>query len=69
MLVLGVTVGSAVWVTILASGAAIARRAVGVRAIRIADAIAGVGLVGFASRSPTAQAASARSSSTRRVAA
>jgi len=33
--------------TALASGVAVVRRAVGPRAIRIADAIAGLGLLGF----------------------
>jgi putative LysE/RhtB family amino acid efflux pump len=47
LLVLGVALGSAVWVTSLASGIALVRRAVGARAIRIADTVAGVGLIGF----------------------
>jgi len=47
LLVAGVGVGSLTWVSALASGTAVARRAVGRRTIRIADAIAGLGLVGF----------------------
>jgi putative LysE/RhtB family amino acid efflux pump len=47
LLVVGVALGSAAWMSALASGIAIARRAVGPRAIRIADAIAGLGLLGF----------------------
>ena len=47
LVVAGVTVGSATWVGTLASATAIARRAVGARAIRAADAIAGLGLLGF----------------------
>jgi putative LysE/RhtB family amino acid efflux pump len=47
MLVVGVALGSAAWMTALASGIAVVRRAVGPRAIRIADAVAGLGLLGF----------------------
>ena len=47
LLVTGVGVGSLCWVTLLATGTAAARRAVGVRAVRIVDAIAGIGLVAF----------------------
>jgi putative LysE/RhtB family amino acid efflux pump len=47
MLVVGVALGSAAWMSALASGIAIVRRAVGPRAIRVADAIAGLGLLGF----------------------
>jgi hypothetical protein len=36
-------------VTALASGTAVARRAIGRRAVRAADAIAGLGLIGFGS--------------------
>ena len=43
----GVGLGSLCWVTLLATGTAAARRAVGARAARIADAIAGIGLVAF----------------------
>jgi putative LysE/RhtB family amino acid efflux pump len=46
-MVTGVGVGSLCWVTLLATGTAAARRAVGDRAVRIADAIAGVGLLAF----------------------
>jgi putative LysE/RhtB family amino acid efflux pump len=47
LLVAGVAVGSATWVTALATGTAVVRRAVGRRAVRIADTVAGVGLIGF----------------------
>ena len=47
-LVLGVALGSATWVSLLAGGVAVARRAVGPRAIVAADVIAGLGLLGFA---------------------
>jgi putative LysE/RhtB family amino acid efflux pump len=47
LLVMGVGVGSLCWVTLLATGTAAARRAVGARAVRIADAIAGAGLIAF----------------------
>ena len=47
LLVVGVGVGSLCWVTVLATGTAIARRKLGARAIRIADAFAGAGLVAF----------------------
>ncbi len=47
LLVAGVALGSASWVTTLATGVAIARRAAGPRAIRVADSIAGLGLLGF----------------------
>lgn len=46
-LVAGVGLGSLTWVTLLAAGVAIVRKAVGVRAIRIADGVAGIGLLGF----------------------
>ena len=46
-LVAGVGLGSLVWVTVLASVVAVARRAAGDRALRTADAIAGAGLLGF----------------------
>jgi putative LysE/RhtB family amino acid efflux pump len=46
-LVLGVGLGSLVWVTTLAAITSVVRRAVGVRSIRIADGIAGLGLLGF----------------------
>jgi putative LysE/RhtB family amino acid efflux pump len=47
LMVAGVGAGSLCWVVLLATGTATARRAVGPRAIRIADAIAGAGLVAF----------------------
>ena len=47
LLVTGVGIGSLCWVTLLATGTAAARRAVGDRAVRIADAIAGAGLIVF----------------------
>ena len=47
LLVVGVTVGSAVWVTALASGTALVRRSIGSAAVRVADAVAGFGLIAF----------------------
>jgi putative LysE/RhtB family amino acid efflux pump len=47
LLVIGVALGSATWVSLLATGTALVRRAVGDRAIRMADTIAGLGLLGF----------------------
>ena len=47
LLVAGVGLGSLVWVSTLATGTALARRAIGWRAIRAADTIAGLGLIGF----------------------
>jgi putative LysE/RhtB family amino acid efflux pump len=47
-LVVGVAIGSATWMGLLASGVAIARRSVGPRAVVVADGIAGLGLLGFA---------------------
>jgi putative LysE/RhtB family amino acid efflux pump len=47
LLVTGVGIGSLCWVTLLAAATATARRAAGARAIRIADMIAGVGLIAF----------------------
>lgn len=46
-LVSGVGLGSLTWVTLLAVLTAAVRKAVGVRAIRVADGVAGVGLLGF----------------------
>jgi threonine/homoserine/homoserine lactone efflux protein len=43
LLVAGVGAGSLAWVTLLAAGTAAARRAVGARAIRLADVVAGLG--------------------------
>ena len=47
LLVGGVGLGSLAWVSALASGTALARRAIGRRAVRAADTIAGLGLLGF----------------------
>jgi putative LysE/RhtB family amino acid efflux pump len=47
LLIAGVGTGSLAWTTALASGTAVARRAVGARAIRVADGLAGLGLIGF----------------------
>jgi putative LysE/RhtB family amino acid efflux pump len=47
LLVAGVGLGSLAWVTALATGTAIVRRSVGTRAIRVADTIAGAGLLAF----------------------
>jgi len=47
LLVAGVGLGSLAWVVALASGVAVARRAAGERALRAADAVAGLGLLGF----------------------
>jgi putative LysE/RhtB family amino acid efflux pump len=46
-LVAGVGLGSLTWMTLLALATASVRRAIGVRAIRVADGIAGVGLITF----------------------
>jgi putative LysE/RhtB family amino acid efflux pump len=47
LLVLGVGLGSLAWGISLASGTAIAHRRLGDKAIRVADLVAGLGLVGF----------------------
>jgi putative LysE/RhtB family amino acid efflux pump len=47
LLVAGVGLGSLAWMTLLTTGTTIVRQAVGPRAIRIADTIAGTGLVAF----------------------
>jgi putative LysE/RhtB family amino acid efflux pump len=47
LLIAGVVAGSAVWFAALAGGVALVRRAVGRRAMRFADAVAGFGLIGF----------------------
>jgi putative LysE/RhtB family amino acid efflux pump len=47
LLVAGVGAGSLCWVTLLSAATATARRAVGPRAIRVADWVAGVGLIAF----------------------
>ena len=46
-LVAGVGLGSLTWVVVLAVLTALVRKAVGVRATRVADGVAGVGLLGF----------------------
>jgi putative LysE/RhtB family amino acid efflux pump len=48
LLVAGVGFGSLVWVSILATMTALGRRALGAGAIRAADVLAGVGMLGFA---------------------
>ena len=48
LLVLGVFLGSLTWVGSLALGVSAVRRAVSVRGVQLADAVAGVGLLGFA---------------------
>lgn len=47
LLVAGVAIGSLAWFSALASGIAIIRRSLGERAIRVADVIAGLGLLSF----------------------
>jgi putative LysE/RhtB family amino acid efflux pump len=47
LMVAGVGSGSLCWVSLLAAGTAAARRAVDDRAVRIADALAGAGLITF----------------------
>jgi len=47
LLVLGVAAGSATWFALLATGVASARRALGHRTMRVADTVAGLGLIGF----------------------
>ncbi len=47
LLVAGVAAGSATWFVVLSVGVASVRRALGRRAMRIADAVAGAGLLGF----------------------
>jgi putative LysE/RhtB family amino acid efflux pump len=47
LLVVGAGAGSASWFVLLATGVASARRALGQRMMRVADAIAGLGLIGF----------------------
>jgi arginine exporter protein ArgO len=47
LLVIGVAAGSATWFALLATGVASARRALGPRTMRVADAVAGLGLIGF----------------------
>jgi putative LysE/RhtB family amino acid efflux pump len=47
LLVAGVGLGSLAWGTVLSGGTAAARRAIGDRAIRVADTVAGLGLIAF----------------------
>jgi putative LysE/RhtB family amino acid efflux pump len=47
LLVAGVGAGSLAWMSLLASGIALARRAAGERAVRAADVVAGLGMAGF----------------------
>lgn len=47
LLVAGVALGSLAWCSGLAAATALARRSAGERALRIADALAGLGLIGF----------------------
>jgi putative LysE/RhtB family amino acid efflux pump len=47
LLVAGVAIGSLTWVSILATGVALARRSVSRRAMRATDGVAGVGLIGL----------------------
>ena len=47
-LVVGVALGSATWVSLLACGIAVARRTVGARVVVVVDVLAGLGLLGFA---------------------
>lgn len=47
LLVAGVAIGSLTWVTVLATGVALAGRSMSTRALRVTDGVAGVGLVGF----------------------
>jgi putative LysE/RhtB family amino acid efflux pump len=47
LLVAGVAIGSATWVTILAGGVALTGRSMSTRALRVTDGVAGAGLVGF----------------------
>lgn len=49
LLVAGVAIGSLTWVTILATGVALAGRAMSPSAVRVSDGIAGVSLIGFGS--------------------
>ena len=47
LLVLGVALGSLVWVVMLATAVAAVRRGLGERSMRVADGVAGLGLLGF----------------------
>jgi putative LysE/RhtB family amino acid efflux pump len=47
LLVTGVAAGSLTWGSLLATGVSAARRALGARAMRLADLVSGLGLIGF----------------------
>jgi putative LysE/RhtB family amino acid efflux pump len=47
LIVAGVALGSLAWVSLLATGTAMARRAIGEGAIRVADAMPGLAMLGF----------------------
>jgi putative LysE/RhtB family amino acid efflux pump len=47
LLVAGVTIGSLTWVTILATGVALAGRSLSARAVRVTDGVAGAGMIAF----------------------
>ena len=47
LLVAAIGCGSFIWYALLSSAAAIARRRIGPRALRIADALSGLGVIGF----------------------
>jgi putative LysE/RhtB family amino acid efflux pump len=47
ILVVGVAMGSLTWVTLLATGVALARRSLSPRSIRVTEGVAGAGLIGF----------------------
>ena len=47
LLVAGVAVGSLTWVTLLATGVAVAGRSISPRSVRVTDGVAGAGLIGF----------------------
>jgi putative LysE/RhtB family amino acid efflux pump len=47
LMLAGVGLGSMAWFTILSAGMALLRRRIGGRGLRLADALAGLGLVGF----------------------
>ena len=47
LLVCGVAIGSLTWVSILATGVALAGRSLSSRTLRVTDGVAGAGLIGF----------------------
>jgi putative LysE/RhtB family amino acid efflux pump len=47
LLVSGVAIGSLAWVSVLSAGTAVLRRAAGARAVRLADAVSGLAMLGF----------------------